>query len=195
MTFLCCSIFILAVCLQDFVSCLIKSSPHQNDSKRLLSEWQWLAAQSQQYRYLFACVLGTCELLNLDYLSHWLFKELNSCDTLPAHKSASWFILYNCKLCLCAFWLAVRDLSSSMKVVTRFSAVAQPQNNLITRCGAAFSYSKEPQNSNICNPATAYGKDLNFLRLIMAEPWGRQKKPGCCLTFTSTSWGSSHRTC
>lgn len=84
---MCWSIFFpaVAVSLQDFVSC-VKSLPHQNDSERLLSEYEWLAMQSQQYLYLSACVLGTCELLNLDYLSHWLFKELNSYDSLPAHK-------------------------------------------------------------------------------------------------------------
>ena len=56
----------LAVSLQDFASCVAKSLPHQNDSKRLLNEYWWLAVQSQQYLYLFTSVLGTCELLNLD---------------------------------------------------------------------------------------------------------------------------------
>lgn len=61
-------------------------------------------------------------------------------------------VLLQTLYCLCTFKL-VRSLSWSRRVVNRFSAVAQPYYTtnqiLITWCGAAFSYSREPQNSNI----------------------------------------------
>lgn len=61
-------------------------------------------------------------------------------------------VLLKTLYCLCTFKL-VRSLSLSSRVVNRFGAVAQPycttNQILITWCGAAFSYSREPQNSNI----------------------------------------------
>lgn len=69
----------------------------------------WLCSLSSTCVCLF--VLGNL-WVKIDSLSHCLFEELDSCDSLPTHKLTSWLIVCSCKLCLCTFKL-VRDLSSS----------------------------------------------------------------------------------
>lgn len=107
------------------------------------------------------------------------------------------------------YFQLVRGLSSSMKVVNRLSAVAQPcyttKQILIMWCDAAFSHSEEPQNSNTkqyftiqsCLPFTIRDSLWEGFKLSQVDDgkkWGKQKKPCCWLAFASTSWRSFYKT-